>query len=42
MGNIVSTVKSFVVVVVNTNTYEGKIRKILHYIKANNEKSNKK
>ena len=32
-GGIVSTVESFVVVVVNTDAYEGKIKKILHWIK---------
>ena len=41
-GEIVSIVESFMAVVVNTDTYKGKIKKILHYIKIDNEQSSKK
>ena len=41
-GEIVSIVESFMAVVVNTDTYKGKIKKILHYIQIDNEQSSKK
>ena len=36
-GEIVSIVESFMAVVVNTDTYKGKIKKILYCIKTDNE-----